>query len=356
MRPLFHNIYHNKNVLLTGHTGFKGSWMSLWLEKLGAKVTGFSLSQPSEPFHFSLLRSGVRDERGDIGDYKSVEAVLRNTQPEIVFHFAAQPLVRRSYQDPIGTYRTNVLGSLNLLEACRNIGGIQAVVMITTDKCYENKEWVWGYRENDRLGGYDPYSSSKACCEIMTASFRNSYPSEMLIATCRAGNVIGGGDWAADRLIPDLIRAAAKNETTKIRMPGATRPWQHVLEPLSGYLLLGQYLLENKKTFADAWNFGPGTEGNRTVKKVTEIARSCWERINVDLVPDSALHEASNLMLDCSKAKRYLHWTPTWEIEQGIVKTIEWYKTFYETGNIISAQQLETFIENAQKAGHCWTK
>lgn len=356
MHSLFNGIYRNRKVLLTGHTGFKGTWMGLWLESLGAAVTGFSIGLPSEPAHFELLRPGLDDRRGDIGTFEAIAETVAVAQPEIVFHFAAQPLVRLSYRDPLGTYRTNVLGSLNLLEACRNIPGIKAVVVITTDKCYDNKEWIWGYRENDALGGYDPYSSSKACTEIATSSFRRSYPGDTLIATCRAGNVIGGGDWAEDRLIPDLVRAASQNATTSIRMPGATRPWQHVLEPLGAYLLLGQRLLEGETSFADAWNFGPGQEGNLTVGRVTEIARACWRRIRVDLAANTTVHEASNLMLDCSKAKHYLKWMPTWGIEEGIGKTIEWYKAYYEENKIVSREQLRSFVERAAALGHAWAQ
>ncbi|MDH5655975.1 MAG: CDP-glucose 4,6-dehydratase, partial [Spirochaetia bacterium] len=269
---LFANIYKNKSVFVTGHTGFKGSWLTLWLENLSAKVSGFSLDPEADPNHWNLISSRAVDVRGDINHFENLKAAITEAKPEIVFHLAAQPLVRRSYREPLNTWQTNVAGTANLLEACRSVKSVKAVVVITTDKCYENKEWEWGYRENDRLGGHDPYSASKAACELVVDSYRKSFFNEkgVLIASARAGNVIGGGDWSEDRLLPDLVRAISEKKILEIRSPGATRPWQHVLDPLAGYLLLGQKLLEGGGEFAEAWNFGPTHEGNRTVKELLE--------------------------------------------------------------------------------------
>ena len=278
MENLFGGIYKGKKVLLTGHTGFKGSWLALWLHKMGADVVGIALPAPTSPNHLELLNLNITSEMIDIRDAKAINKAFQKHQPEIVFHLAAQPLVRYSYENPHETFETNVMGTINIYEAVRNCSSVEVIVNITSDKCYDNKEWIWGYRENDAMGGYDPYSASKGCAELVTASYRNSFfnldsygkSHNVLLASCRAGNVIGGGDWADDRLIPDIMRAVDKNETVTIRSPHATRPWQHVLEPLSGYLLVGQKLLEGKKEFADGWNFGPSDEGSISVKEVVE--------------------------------------------------------------------------------------
>ena len=277
---MFRGVYKGKKVLVTGHTGFKGSWLSLWLIKLGAKVIGYALEPPTNSNHFELLNLDMVSIIGDIRDRDRLNAIFKKYKPEVVFHLAAQPLVRYSYINPVETFETNVMGTINVFEACRITESVKAIVNITSDKCYENKEWIWGYRESDPLGGYDPYSASKGCAELVTSSYRKSFfnPEDYskkhntLLASARSGNVIGGGDWGKDRLIPDIVRAISKNEKLYIRNPKATRPWQHVLEPLSGYLFLGQMLLEGKTEFADAWNFGPNegchTDVETVVKKI----------------------------------------------------------------------------------------
>ncbi|MGH8555996.1 MAG: CDP-glucose 4,6-dehydratase, partial [Methylococcales bacterium] len=276
---LFGDCYRGRRVLLTGHTGFKGSWLALWLRHLGAEVTGLALAPATTPNHWDMLGLDISEHRIDIRDAGAMQRAALEARPNIVFHLAAQPLVRRSYRDPLETWSTNVMGTANLLEACRKISGLQTIVAVTTDKCYLNQEWPWGYRETDPLGGHDPYSASKAGAELVAASYRASFfhgENTPLLATARAGNVIGGGDWLEDRLVPDLIRALTKNETLEIRSPGATRPWQHVLDSLSGYLLLGQKLLECRQDFAEAWNFGPDPESNRTVAEVLAGLSKHW--------------------------------------------------------------------------------
>jgi CDP-glucose 4,6-dehydratase len=342
----FDNIYNNRRVFLTGHTGFKGSWLTTWLMKLRAQVRGYSLGITGNPNHFSLLKNNIDDCRGDIRNFEQLHKNLCEFEPEIVFHMAAQPIVRISYEDPLNTFDTNIMGTANLLEVCRCVSSVRAVVVITTDKCYENKEWVWGYRENDSLGGCDPYSASKACTEIITASFRNLSKENLLIASCRAGNVIGGGDWASDRLIPDLIRAAAENNVATIRMPNAIRPWLHVLEPLYGYLLLGQKLLEKQQEFAEAWNFGPGNGADYTVKNMVNLATQYWNKIKYNIViNDSNKHETTLLTLDSSKAQLRLAWKPKWTLEESIERTIIWYRNFYEQKQIQTLNQIEEYSE-----------
>ena len=344
---------------MTGHTGFKGSWLSCWLSRwLGAKVCGFSDTQTTQPHHYSLVKDSLNidDHLGDVRDFDAVCQSLREFQPEIVFHFAAQPLVRRSYKEPLETFSTNVLGTANVLKAARQCDSVKAVVVITTDKVYENLEVQRGYKETDILGGYDPYAASKACAELVVSSFRKSFyePDGKLLASCRAGNVVGGGDWAEDRLIPDLMRSAACGETTFIRMPGAVRPWEHVLEPLSGYLLLGQYLLEGKSEFAEAWNFGPDAESNVTVGEVVEIASQVWSKVRVDGSKEPQPHETTLLMLDCDKAKTRLNWKPIWNLRETIDNTIRWYQQFYEQNQVETFQQLERFFDDAKKCGATW--
>ncbi len=358
---LFSGIYKDTTVLVTGHTGFKGSWLSLWLIQMGAKVIGYSKDIPTEPNHFSLLKNNgyydnLIDVRGDIRDKENLEKVISNYKPDIVFHLAAQPLVRYSYENPVETYETNVLGTLQVLEACKK-SKIKAIVNITSDKCYENKEWVWGYRENDPMGGYDLYSSSKGCAELLTASYRNSFFNSndykvshyTLLASCRAGNVIGGGDWAKDRLICDIMVAASKHEKVKIRSPYATRPWQHVLEPLSGYLMIGQKLLEEKKEFGDAWNFGPGGEGHITVVEVLKNIKKYWASIEYEIVnAEKQYHEANLLKLDCSKAHTQLHWKNVWNNETTFEKTAYWYKQYYENNTLLSLEDLIAYVDDAK--------
>jgi CDP-glucose 4,6-dehydratase len=342
----FSNIYNNRRVFLTGHTGFKGSWLTTWLTLLGAAVRGYSLDLPSNPNHFSLLKKNipVDDCRGDVRNFEQLNRCLQEFQPEMVFHLAAQPLVRVSYDEPLRTFDTNMMGTANLLESCRRACSVRAAVIITTDKCYENKEWIWGYRENDLLGGHDPYSASKACAEIITASFRRSFANDhLLIASCRAGNVIGGGDWAGERLIPDLIRSATENNAAIIRMPNAVRPWQHVLEPLYGYLLLGQKLLEGKKTFDEAWNFGAGMEDHLSVEKVADLSSQYWDQIKYKIVHNNDKHETTLLTLDSSKARQRLGWKNQWTLEQSIERTMIWYREFYEQKKLLTQHQIEEY-------------
>lgn len=362
---LFAGIYKNRKVLITGHSGFKGSWLSKWLVMMGAEVYGVSLPAPSEPNHLSCLKDlKMHDYNCDIRDTKTLNEYFGSVQPEIVFHLAAQALVRQSYENPIETYSTNVMGTLNVLEACRKTESVKAIVVVSSDKCYDNREWIWGYRENDPMGGFDPYSSSKGCTEILTNSYRNSYfnvhdygkKHNVLLGSGRAGNVIGGGDWAADRLIPDIVRAASENQSVFIRNPLATRPWQHVLEPLSGYLTLGWRLLEGKSEFADGWNFGPSGDSNLMVDEVVSLSKKYWNQIQIEYSknPNDA-HEANLLMLDCSKANKLLHWKPVWGIDDTVEKTISWYKDFYTSKAVRTSENIEQFIAQAQKMKIVWT-
>lgn len=332
---MFNNIYKGKKVFVTGHTGFKGSWLTLWLTKLGAEVCGYSLAPSTKPSMFEELDIQNRISKsiiGDILDYEKLQVEMNEFKPDIVFHLAAQPLVRLSYAEPILTYQTNVIGSLNVLEAARHTQSIKAFVNITTDKCYENKEVNRGYKEDEPMGGYDMYSSSKGCVEIMSSSFRRSFLQEegtYAMATARAGNVIGGGDWALDRLIPDCVRYINAGEKIEIRNPVAIRPWQHVLEPLSGYLLLGEKLLEDGKKFAEGFNFGPNED---SVLRVAEVAQKVCEyygKGEVVVQKHDDLHEANLLMLNIEKAEQVLGWTPTYTADEAVKKSVEWYKHFY---------------------------
>jgi CDP-glucose 4,6-dehydratase len=361
---MFNTIYHCKRVLITGHTGFKGSWLALWLLQMGAKITGYSLQPPTNPNHFELLKLNINSVVGDIRDADKLKQVFKEQQPEIVFHLAAQAIVRLSYQNPVETLTSNILGTVNVLEAARSIGSVRAIINVTSDKCYENHEWLWGYRENDALGGYDPYSASKGCAEIVTGCWRNSFfnlknygkTHSTLVASARAGNVIGGGDWASDRLLPDIMRAVNQNEKVRIRNPQATRPWQHVLEPLSGYLRLGQKLMEGRKEFAEAWNLGPSEEENVAVGELVQQVKKIWPKVDyeTDLITDQ-LHEAGTLRLDCSKARSGLQWHPVWDSKNAIKKTTEWYQTYYENGNILSAEHLGCYIDDAKNKKMTWT-
>ncbi len=354
---LFNNIYKNKTVLVTGHTGFKGSWLIFWLKKMGANVIGYSLNIPTQPNHISLLEIDITSVQGDIRDENKLYEVFETYKPEIVFHLAAQSLVRASYENPIETYETNVIGTLKVFEACRK-NNVKAIINITSDKAYENKEWIWGYRENDPMGGYDPYSSSKGCADLLANSYRNSFfnlkeykkTHNTLLASCRAGNVIGGGDWAKDRLITDIMISVSQNKKVSIRNPKATRPWQHVLEPLSGYLHIGQKLLEEKVEFAEAWNFGPSDEKSITVKEVVENVKKYWDKIDYEIHSDlNQPHEANLLKLDCSKAHTLLKWKDVWDSETTFMKTVKWYKSFYEeNGNILTFSDFEDYILDAK--------
>lgn len=351
---MFGGIYQGKRVLLTGHTGFKGSWLAFWLQRLGADVCGCALPSSTEPSHWDLLKLNIRSEIADIRDSGILEKVFSEFQPEIVFHLAAQPLVRASYRNPVETYSTNVMGTLNVFEACRKTESVRVIINVTSDKCYENREWAHGYREEDAMGGHDPYSSSKGCSELLTASYRNSYFNnaefgvrhQTLLASCRAGNVIGGGDWAEDRLIPDIMRAVAAGKSVEIRNPGATRPWQHVLEPLGGYLLVGQRLLEGRPEFATGWNFGPAEDADLSVREVVERIKRYWSRIDYRLARAvDAPHEAHLLKLDCSKACRQLNWRPVWDSEATFEKTVGWYREFYESGALVTEFNLTEYTK-----------
>lgn len=363
MQNLFGGVYKGKTVLITGHSGFKGSWLALWLHQMGAKVIGYSLLSPTEPNHIELLNLNSISIVGDIRDAELLNQTFATYKPDIIFHLAAQALVRLSYENPIETYETNVMGTLKVFEACR-AHNVKAIVNITSDKAYENREWVWGYRENDPMGGYDPYSSSKGCADILASSYRSSYfnPLEYkkshntLLATCRAGNVIGGGDWAKDRLITDIILSVAEGKKVSIRNPNATRPWQHVLEPLSGYLLIGQKLLEEKGEFGEAWNFGPSDEGSITVEEVVQNVKKCWNKIDYEITRNpNQLHEANLLKLDCSKAHIRLKWKDVWDSETTFIKTVLWYKNFYESHTVRTLNDLEQYISDAKKKNLEWS-
>ena len=333
-----------RRVLITGHTGFKGSWLSLWLTRLGARVTGFSDSIPTDPSHFAALKLDIDDKRGDICDARAIEAVVAETKPEIIFHFAAQALVRRAYVDPLATYRTNVLGSLAVLDAARR-HGVGSVVIATTDKVYRNDESGRRYSEDDELGGSDPYSASKSCVELMVRSYRESIAGDgsMLIATVRAGNVIGGGDWAEDRILPDLMRAAFHGNAAIIRNPNSTRPWQHVLDVLAGYLMIGARLLAGEHQVAEAWNLGPQEEANIRVQDLLDAVSAIMPQLRIELRPDErGRHESGLLQLDSSKAVQRLGWRPRWEDDM-LERTMAWYRAFYEDGLPISDDQLTAY-------------
>lgn len=346
----FNNIYNNRRVLVTGHTGFKGSWLVLWLKTLGAEITGVSLPPDASPNHWELLGLDIDSCYIDIRNEDLVRQKIIETKPEIVFHLAAQPLVRRSYQRPLDTWTTNVVGTANVLDACRQVKELEAIVVVTTDKCYENKEWVWGYREIDPLGGRDPYSASKAGSELVAASYRHSFfnsETSPLLATARAGNVIGGGDWSEDRLIPDLIRSVENGNVLEIRSPNATRPWQHVLECLSGYLMLGEKLLEGNAYFSDAWNFGPESGGNRQVTQMLEALKESWPRISWKCSNLPHAHEAKLLYLDSRKSYEKLLWRPAWTFHESVAATAEWYQAWRESGTVKSLDQLQAYVKKA---------
>ena len=357
MIDIFNAFYHGKRVLVTGHTGFKGSWLSIWLHELGAEVAGVSQEPFSERDNFVLSGIGKKikaDIRADIRDGERMKQIFREYQPEIVFHLAAQPLVRLSYEIPVDTYQTNVMGTINILEAIRLTDSVKVGIMITTDKCYENKEQIWGYRENEPMGGYDPYSSSKGAAEIAIASWRNSFFNPVRyekhgksIASVRAGNVIGGGDWALDRIIPDCIKALEAGRTIDIRSPKAIRPWQHVLEPLSGYMTLAQKMWNEPTRYCEGWNFGPKAESISTVWEVaTKVIENYGSGELRDLSDPDALHEARLLMLDISKAKFLLGWEPRMDINRTVELTVDWYKRYRrERVYDVCVGQIEEYLE-----------
>jgi len=333
-------FWKGKKVFITGHTGFKGSWLSLWLQDMGAVVKGYALDPNTNPNLFTQAKvaQNMDSEIGDIIDLNHISESMKIFNPEVLIHMAAQPLVRLSYQEPVLTYTTNVMGTVNVLEAARKCNNLKAIVSVTTDKCYENKEWPWGYRENEPMGGHDPYSSSKGCVELVTAGYRKSFfndENSAFLASARAGNVIGGGDWSADRLIPDILKAFEKNEPVIVRNPMSTRPWQHVLEPLSGYLVLAQHLFEEGSNVAEGWNFGPKDEDCKPVSWILDRMVTNWGNgASWQLDKNNNPHEAGYLKLDCSKAAMRLNWYPKWNLEHTLESIINWHQQYIAQKNI----------------------
>lgn len=332
-------FWRDKRVFLTGHTGFKGSWLSLWLQSMGVELYGYALNPPTNPalFDEAHIAQGMTSVIGDVRDYGSLFEALKQSRAEIVIHMAAQPLVRLSYSQPVETYATNVMGTVHLLETIRQVGSVRAVINVTTDKCYENKEWVWGYREDEPMGGYDPYSNSKGCSELVTSAYRQSFfkKSDIALGSARAGNVIGGGDWALDRLVPDILRAFERKEPVVIRNPYATRPWQHVLEPLSGYLKLAQKLYEDGQSYAESWNFGPNEDDAKPVQWIVEELVHDWGAgASWQLDCGDHLHEANYLKLDISKAKSRLDWSPRWNLKKALGEITFWHQSWLAGDNV----------------------
>lgn len=363
MQPAF--FWQGKRVFITGHTGFKGAWLSLWLQSLGAQVTGYSLSPPSETnmYEVANVDDGMQSIYGDVRDADFLAKSLIDAKPEIVIHLAAQSLVLQSYQSPAETYATNVMGTVNLLEAVRRSKSVKSVVIVTSDKCYDNKEWHWGYRENDPMGGFDPYSSSKGCAELVVGSYRNSFfnPEKhhehgVAIATARAGNVIGGGDWAVDRLIPDVVHAFTNQKPLQLRNPASIRPWQHVLEPLSAYMLLAQRLFVDGKHYAEAWNFGPNETDTKSTGWLVERLATHWGQDANYLVQNNpdAQHEAVYLRLECSKAHCKLGWYPVWNIEDAVIHVANWYQA-YQRDEDMKAYTLNQIMQYQMHRGDRWT-
>jgi CDP-glucose 4,6-dehydratase len=369
MKDLFNGVYKRKTVLVTGHTGFKGAWLSLWLDSLGANVVGYALPPPTNPCLFDAVGLGKRVKHiiGDVRDAINLERVIREYNPDIVFHLAAQPLVRLSYKEPRETYETNVMGTVNILEAVRHAENIRSCVIVTSDKCYENKENSSAYDEEDPLGGHDPYSSSKACAELVTASYRSSFflgsknYCKTAISTARAGNVIGGGDWADDRIVPDVIKAFTREEQITVRNPNAIRPWQHVLDSLAGYLWLSSLMYCDSQKYSSAWNFGPDETNNITVRELVEKIILRWGRgrwIDQSEKQKDAPHEAKILKLNCSKAKNLLEWQPVYNINDAVNESVDWYHKYYFGKKAdmytLTLKQLEAYAERAQSCGAAW--
>ena len=367
---MFGDFFKGKTVLITGHTGFKGSWLSVWLVNLGARVVGGALDEPSSPSNFkvSSLSGCVEDHRFDLRDRKSVTSLIDSIEPDVVFHLAAQALVGVSYQDPVNTISTNVIGSVNVLDALRNSSKPVTVIMITSDKVYDNQEWCWGYRENDRIGGKDPYSASKGMAELAIDSYVSSYFSSddqnVRVATARAGNVIGGGDWALGRIVPDCVKSWSRGEAVDIRNPKSTRPWQHVLEPLSGYLSLAMHLSADNKFHSQAYNFGPDPGQDRAVYELINEMKKYWSNVEwKDASRSNSLHEANLLKLNCDKAQAELGWSAVLKFSETIKMTVEWYKLFYELPVCdsnemyeFSSQQISDYVEKASQRGNVWVK
>ncbi|WP_171012622.1 MULTISPECIES: CDP-glucose 4,6-dehydratase [unclassified Sphingomonas] len=352
------DFWRGRRVLVTGHTGFKGSWLSLWLQAMGAEVTGYALEVPTEPslFRIARIEQGMRSEIGDIRDRERLAQVVREARPEVLLHLAAQPLVRESFRDPIETYSVNVVGTATVLDVAREAPGLRAILSVTSDKCYENREWVYGYRENDPMGGYDPYSSSKGCAELVSSAFRSSYFSParhadhgVAMATARAGNVIGGGDWAADRLVPDILEAFAQDRKVIIRNPLAVRPWQHVLESIGGYLLLVERLLAEGPAYASGWNFGPEDQDIRPVSWIVdEMARRWGNGAGWEQDPGANPHEAHLLRLDISKARIELGWRPSWSLDVALDRIVEWHRQYLAGADMraVTLGQIAAFQES----------
>jgi CDP-glucose 4,6-dehydratase len=352
----FANVFSRRRVLVTGHTGFKGSWLMQWLQLLGAEVSGLALDPDTKPSHWTALgMTAVHDYRLNLSDAAGVRHAIAQCKPEVIFHLAAQPLVRRSYAEPVETFQTNVLGLVNLLEAVRTTDSVKVLINATTDKVYTENPRSLGYVESDPLGGHDPYSSSKACAEIVTECYRKSFLGQLniAVATARAGNVIGGGDWAEDRLVPDIMRAAAASEAVRIRFPEATRPWQHVLEPLSGYLRLAQCLLQTPMD-RHAWNFGPSADATLPVKDVVKQFHDAWPAFPVTLAEGQHPHEAGTLRLDGSQAAVLLGWHSTWDTRQTIAHTVDWYRAFHERGEVRTLSDIDAYVQAATAAGLPW--
>ncbi|HET6351096.1 MAG TPA: CDP-glucose 4,6-dehydratase [Coriobacteriia bacterium] len=367
--PLFGGVYEGRRVFVTGHTGFKGSWLVTWLLSLGAEVTGYSLEPPTDPSLFEQLGLASRIDHhiGDVRDLDHLREVMVAARPEIVMHLAAQPLVRLSYDEPVETYATNVMGTVHVLEAARSVASVRVVLNVTSDKCYENNEWEYAYRENDPMGGYDPYSSSKGCAELVTAAYRRSFygsGSTASVSSARAGNVIGGGDWALDRIIPDCIRALSEGDEIGVRNPGAVRPWQHVLEPLSGYLwLAASQFTDGDEThpFDGAWNFGPSPAGNITVAEVVETVIGCWGDggWSTPQLTAPAVHEARFLKLDYSKAADLLGWRPAFDVHEALSRTVGWYRDTYHgvrDAETATNDDISAYVAAATAAGVAWTR
>ena len=364
---MFKNIYKNRRVLVTGHTGFKGSWLCSWLLDLGSNIGGYSLDIPTQPSHFEALElaNHIKHYTGNIYDKNSLQQVMDEFRPEIVFHLAAQPLVRKSYENPVSTFETNAIGTLNILDCLRNSPTVAVAVLITSDKCYENVEWLWGYRENDRLGGTDPYSASKTCAEIISKAYMASFFREggPRIATARAGNVIGGGDWALDRIVPDCTRAWSEGKPVVIRNPSSTRPWQHVLEPLSGYLALGQKLFQgDARVKNQAFNFGPQAQVNQSVSELITAMTQFWSNaeLNFQQETSSKKPESTLLKLNCDKALQILGWEAILNFQETVRMTGEWYQKFYKHGpssiQKITNEQIIEYFEKASKLNLSWTQ
>jgi CDP-glucose 4,6-dehydratase len=357
---LFKGLYHNRKIFVTGHTGFKGAWLVQWLQMMGAQVTGYAYASESNTIHYQKLQPRIRHITGDILDPASLTQAIEATKPDLIFHLAAQSLVRKSYVEPLQTYQTNLIGTLNLYEACRYCESIKGIVSITSDKVYENKETGEAYDEEDVLGGFDMYSSSKACVEIMTSSYRNSFLKnsenfQKVLVTARAGNVIGGGDYADDRIVPDMMKALASDQAVYIRSPKAVRPWQHVLEPLSGYLLLGQYILESKELAEYSWNFGPEPGRIVTVGELVDMMKKEIPQLRYELKSDNKFHEAGLLSVDSTRAHKFLNWYPVWDASKAISTTAKWYKSFILNKQVVTGDDIVNYVHEATAKNIAWT-